>query len=97
MSEHTDKLRPVEINGHQEFYTGYFHAWAGLSEHPTAIIETSNGRIKIVPAVQVTFTGIGTECNDLFPECTCTHSTFGGIHDTGCPWFDIYKKQQESE
>ena len=53
MTEH--KLRPVEINGHQEYWTGYFHAWAGLSEHPTAIIETSDGRIKIVDAHKVTF------------------------------------------
>ena len=49
------ELRPVEINGHQEYWTGYFHAWAGLSEHPTAIVETVGGRIKIVKASQVTF------------------------------------------
>ena len=55
MTEHVCELRPVVINGHQEYWTGYFHAWAGLSEHPTAIIETSDGRIKIVGAHQVTF------------------------------------------
>lgn len=51
-----DELRPVEVNGHQEYFRGYFHAWCGLSEHPDAIIETASGRIIIRRAEQVTFT-----------------------------------------
>ncbi len=59
MNEH--KLRPVEISGHQEYWTGYFHAWAGLLEYPKAIIETTDGRIKIVDAHEVTFTLEGND------------------------------------
>ena len=55
------RLRQVEINGHQEYWKGYFHAWCGLSEHPKAIIETETGEIKIRDATKVKFTDtIGT-------------------------------------
>ena len=55
MTEHMHELRPVVIDGHQEHFMGYFHAWAGLSEYPKAIIETPDGSIRIVDAHQVTF------------------------------------------
>ena len=48
-------LRPVEINGHQEYWRGYFHAWCGLSEHPKAIIEDELGNVRIRDACMVKF------------------------------------------
>ena len=48
-----EELRPVKLQG----WIGdvRFHCWAGLSEHPKAVVEIDDGNIQIVPAMSIRF------------------------------------------
>ena len=47
-----NKLRPVEINGHQEYWIGIFHMF---TLDGTAIVETSDGEVRYVPGWKIKF------------------------------------------
>ena len=48
MSEHLI-LRSIQVEAHQFYLKGFFHAWGGLSEHGFAIVESEDGRIGLYP------------------------------------------------
>lgn len=46
------KLRLVEVNGHQEFWSGWFHCFTSDGK---AIVENASGGISLVDAHKITF------------------------------------------
>ena len=55
VSKPTDGLRPVEVQGHLEYWKGWFHGWHGLIGEPVAIVEHQSGHCSLVPAQKITF------------------------------------------
>lgn len=52
------KLRRVEINGHQEYWKGWFHQF---TQDGMAIIETDEGFVKIEPAYKIKFLDVNEQ------------------------------------
>lgn len=47
-----DKLRRVEINGHQEYWQGWFHKF---TDSGLAIIESDGGGVSLIEVHKITF------------------------------------------